>query len=147
MKEVTGDIWQLALGKVIGITTCGVIKNDGCLTMGKGIAKQAADKYPFLPYKLGRLVADWGNNPFLLYTVDYWVLTYPTKYHWREQSDLGLIKKSAMEILRIANKFKLKEIFLPRLGCGNGGLDWKDVKAVVEPILDDRFIVVSLGEK
>lgn len=28
-------------------------------------------------------------------------------------------------------------------GCGNGELTWAQVKAVIEPILDDRFIVMT----
>ena len=30
-----------------------------------------------------------------------------------------------------------------RPGAGIGGLQWADVKAAIEPILDDRFTIVS----
>ena len=32
----------------------------------------------------------------------------------------------------------------PRVGCGNGALDWKDVRPILRRYLDDRFILVSL---
>jgi len=51
MQEITGDIWeQHKLGRWIVITTNGAIKNDGSCVMGRGVAKQAADKYPELPF-------------------------------------------------------------------------------------------------
>ena len=36
-------------------------------------------------------------------------------------------------------------IAIPRPGCSNGGLNWEiDVKPIIEPLLDDRFIIYSL---
>jgi hypothetical protein len=47
-----------------------------------------------------------------------------------------------MWLVIIANQLNLSHIYLTPPGCGCGQLDWADVKAVIEPILDDRFIVV-----
>jgi hypothetical protein len=56
---------------------------------------------------------------------------------------LDLIEKSSREMVNIADAMDLTGILLPRPGVGVGNLPWKDVKAVIEPILDDRFTVVS----
>ncbi len=37
----------------------------------------------------------------------------------------------------------LDKVYLVRPGCGNGQLKWEDVKPLIAPILDDRFIVVE----
>ena len=36
---------------------------------------------------------------------------------------------------------RINEIYLPKVGCGNGGLKWEDVKPHLK-FLDDRFIVI-----
>lgn len=73
------------------------------------------------------------------------VLTCPTKHDWRDRSDLTLIRRSCEQLVAICDKFGVRTCYLPRPGCANGGLDWEtQVRPVVEPILDDRFVVVDL---
>jgi hypothetical protein len=35
------------------------------------------------------------------------------------------------------------QVVSPRLGCGNGGLDWKDVKEAIAPIIGNRITIVD----
>jgi hypothetical protein len=37
----------------------------------------------------------------------------------------------------------LENVLVPRPGCGNGQLDWEDVKPILLDHFDDRFIVVT----
>jgi O-acetyl-ADP-ribose deacetylase (regulator of RNase III) len=144
MKEIVGDIWKLSKGNVIGITTNGIVKSNNLLTMGKGIAKEASNRFPNLAKDLGDMVKLFGNKPYLIYcNNDYKVLSFPTKNHWIHKSDIDLIESSAIHSIRVASHFNLIEIYLPRPGCGLGGLDWDDVKKVIGPILDNRFIIVT----
>ena len=59
------------------------------------------------------------------------------------KSQLELIRRSAIELVNMVNKTNWNAVLLPRPGCGNGELTWPQVKAVIEPILDDRFIVMT----
>jgi hypothetical protein len=60
-----------------------------------------------------------------------------------DKAGLELIKRSAGELVLLADKYPgYLRICLPRPGCGNGQLEWRDVKQVIRPILDDRFVVV-----
>ena len=52
MKEVKGDIWKSDCD-IIAITTNGVVKKNGELVMGRGIASQAKQRYPDIPKILG----------------------------------------------------------------------------------------------
>ncbi len=60
-----------------------------------------------------------------------------------EGSNLQLIKQSATLVKDYVEQFQLKNIMVPRPGVGIGGLSWPEVKPVIEPILDDRFTIVS----
>lgn len=71
------------------------------------------------------------------------VLTFQTKYDWRDKADLQLLEAQAARLSDLLHMAGWKSALLPRVGCGLGGLDWKDVKRVIEPHLDDRFTVIA----
>jgi hypothetical protein len=149
MQEVSGNIWDFKSKQTpICITTNGFVKINGECVMGRGIAYQAARKYPKLPLELGKRIKSFGNNVF--YFPDYDIITFPTKHHWADTADLKLIERSASNLLSmlIDDEYgvfaEVTKIYLVRPGCSNGKLDWKDVKPVIEKILlNDNFIVVQ----
>lgn len=144
MIEQHGDLWELAKGSVLCITTNGFLKKSGECVMGRGIALQAAKRIPILPMILGELISGHGNHTHLLGIFgDYMLFSYPTKHNWYEKSDLKLIARSAQELVTLRGDNE-SPVYIPRPGCSNGGLDWEDVKPVIEPILiGERFIVVT----
>lgn len=140
MLEKVGDIWKSG-AEYICITTNGVVKSNGELVMGAGIAKECKEKYPEIPKIWGGMVKECGNR---VYMWDHWKLfSFPTKYDWKHPSDIELIKKSCEQLLLIVNRQHINSVALPKPGCGNGGLNWNDVKKVVGAMLDDRFIIYS----
>lgn len=154
MKEIKGNIFDITDADAICVTTNGVVKANGELAMGKGIAKQFAKKWDNLAKELGDAVAKYGNHvlanrawivsPEKLETMPaYHIVSFPTKEHFKDPSPLWLIERSAKELVILANNRNLKKIVLPRPGVGKGKLKWEDVKAVIEPILDDRFFVIT----
>ena len=56
-----------------------------------------------------------------------WFLLFPTKNHWREKSPTEGIKKGLQWLMENYKTQGIKSIALPALGCGLGGLDWKDI--------------------
>jgi O-acetyl-ADP-ribose deacetylase (regulator of RNase III) len=110
--------------------------------MGKGIALQFKRAYPdnFKDYKeacergevvVGRMhvhvLTQLGGPRF--------IVNFPTKRHWRASSRLEDIT-SGLSALRdeIVNR-GIKSIAVPPLGCGNGGLDWRDVEPMISQVL------------
>lgn len=149
MKEVFGDAWILSAGKVLCITTNGCLKKSGECVMGRGIALEAARRFPNLPRAIGQLIQMHGNEVFLLgpWAIDKFhlqtqLVTFPVKHNWYEKADLPLIERSAKQLVQQADP-AWTEIYLPRPGCGNGGLTWDQVKPILEPLFDDRFITVT----
>lgn len=143
MKEVKGDIWDCHdRGHWIVITTNSVV-NSSRAVMGKGIALEAKERFSELPILLGEKLTRWGNHVYL-FRPPIRLITFPTKEDWRLNSLPTLIAQSAFELMMMwKGSIRQPTIYMPRPGCGNGGLDWKDVKPILERYLDDRFVVVT----
>ena len=158
MKEARIDILSddvLAAADAICFTSNGVIKKDGSLVMGAGVAKAFRDTYRGIDGHAGNAVKKCGNvcqQVMTLFIGDDMlnidrtveVVAFPTKHHWRNSSDLKLIEKSAKELMKLVEENEWSVVYLPRPGCRNGGLDWyRDVKPLLKTILDDRIVVVT----
>lgn len=144
MKELRGNIFDLT-ADAICITTNGIIKKNQEAVMGAGIALSAKNKYPNLPLSLAVKLRAGGNHVYHIPQKDgVNIVTFPTKNHWRDDSDTALIKQSCKELVELTNKKGWTNVLLPRPGCSNGKLEWEDVKLIIEPLLDDRFTVVTL---
>lgn len=145
MRERVGDIWRtIGLADAICITTNGIVKMDGTLVMGKGIAKEAADMFPGIDMNLGDKVRRFGNKPTIAAIRNGTrIVSFPTKNHWKDPSDITLITRSAEIIKELANGLKWQYIAVPKPGCGCGLLTWSMVKSALEPIFDNRFVIYS----
>jgi len=117
--------------------------------MGKGLASAYKARYPgmFKAYKqlckegqidIGRLWL-WKGE-------DQWVLNFPTKMHWRKPSKLAYIDAGLKKFVDQYEERGIWEIAFPRLGCGNGGLDWADVGPLMESYLKPLPIPVYIHD-
>lgn len=115
--------------------------------MGKGIAKAFKDRYPpmFPAYK--RICDEKLLEPGKLWLwqgPDHSVLNFPTKVHWRNPSKIEWIELGLKKFAGSYESRGITSISFPRLGCGNGGLDWEDVRPLMEhylaPLPIDIFI-------
>lgn len=161
MEIVYEDMFKVCKdGDAICVTTNGEIKKNGCLVMGKGIAETFRDSFKGIDRKLAIYVSKYGNrafnvgnaliclNPFLSKTVR--IFSFPTKYQWKDNSDLNLIKTSAKQLVELTNKFNVKgNVYLPAPGCSNGHLDWNSqVKPAIADILaDNKYKICFLHKK
>lgn len=66
---------------------------------------------------------------------------------WASLADIQIIKVSCMLLVSMSNEFKWNKVIIPRPGCINGGLEWENVRAEIEKILDDRFFIISYPER
>ena len=144
MIEVKGDLFEQECDALV-ITTNGTVRKDGACVMGRGVALQAKQKWPGVEYELGRLIGRNGNIVQVIAKGQLAPLVaLPVKHHWHQKADLDLIRRSCMALALMARTQGWQKVVLPRPGCGNGSLDWRDVRIVVEYILhEDRFVVVN----
>lgn len=133
--ETKGNLLESKAEAIINtVNTVGV--------MGKGIAlqfKQAFTKDYFNDYKkacknkelqIGK-VHIYNRNTF---ENPHFIINFPTKKHWKGKSKIEDIEAGLKDLVKILKELKIKSVAMPPLGCGNGGLDWSDVKFSIERI-------------
>jgi O-acetyl-ADP-ribose deacetylase (regulator of RNase III) len=129
---VEGNILEAKTQVVVNTVNC-----EGF--MGKGLALQFKKNFPdmFKEYKLlcqeGKIVI--GKLHLYKNSLRYWILNFPTKDHWRQSSKLEYIEKGLLEFSIKYQEWGITSIAFPRLGCQQGGLDWIDVKPLMEKYL------------
>lgn len=113
--------------------------------MGKGIALQFREAYPESAREymdaakrrevhVGRVLATPSN----VLVGPRWIIHFPTKRHWRQPSRLEWVRDGLDDLVRVVQELRIRSIAVPPLGCGNGGLIWSEVRA----LMDDAFAAV-----
>ncbi len=117
-------------------SSCEVLVNTvNCVgVMGAGIAKSFKARYPhnFTVY------AQWCRSgqarPGVLLWVrekDRLICNFPTKRDWRNKSRLDDITCGLVSLAEEIKLRNIRSIALPKLGCGNGGLNIQDVLPLI----------------
>ncbi|MCL1475165.1 macro domain-containing protein [Argonema antarcticum] len=141
---VAGDILESNAECLVNTVNC-----EGY--MGKGIAYQFKLKFP---ENNREYVKACKNGSLKIGTIHYCreaeklIINFPTKNKWREKSKIDYIHKGLSELVTLISSLKIKSIAIPPLGCGNGGLNWTDVKPIVIEYLEpfSKFIEIFIYE-
>ena len=117
--------------------------------MGKGIAKAFKKREPdmFTAYKniCDQKLLEPGKL-WLWRGSEQWVLNFPTKIHWRNPSRMEWVEAGLEKFVNTYETQGITDIAFPKLGCGNGGLSWEDVKPLMERYLSDLPIPVFIHD-
>lgn len=144
----SGDLFQERAEAIVNTVNCVGV-------MGKGVALEFKKRWPenFRAYK--RLCDQGGLRPgklFIFENADMFdpcgrrlLVNFPTKDHWREGSRLEFIEDGLDDLIEKIRRLRIRSVAMPPLGCGNGGLEWKTVKAILlrklETIEDAEIVV------
>lgn len=140
-----GDLFESGAEAIVNTINCVGV-------MGKGIALLFKQRYPdmfrtYVKYcnkKLIRVGKMWvwhTGEP------DYrYIFNFPTKDDWRNPSKLEWISSGLDDLKNCVIMMGVESIAMPALGCTNGGLNFGDVRALVEEKLNDLEIPVILFE-
>jgi len=138
IQYITGNLLESKAQALVNtVNTVGV--------MGKGIALQFKNNYPnnYKNYvkickekslQIGQLLVFEEEN---LMSGKKIIVNFPTKTDWRKPSELQYIELGLNELTKFINNSKIKSIAIPPLGAGNGGLNWLNVKQLIEQYLND----------
>ncbi len=156
---VDGDMFFSQMQTLtISVNTVGV--------MGKGLASRAKYQFPDMyvvyqdvckdktlqmgkPYLYKReasLDEDLADEPYSLPNpnANKWFLLFPTKEHWRDKSNPVGIEAGLQWLVDNYKAEEIESIALPALGCGLGGLDWKDVGPLMVKYLAQIDVLASI---
>ena len=120
------------------ITTNAIVKRNGALVMGAGIAKQVRDNNRDVDKACGKAILDSGLRSYgLLLNVSGHLGLFQVKHHFAEAAKLDLIQFS-MEKLRARAIRKHKETYALNFpGIGNGKLNYNQVKPIIDQLPDN----------
>lgn len=119
--------------------------------MGKGVALMFRERFPENAriyveaskageVRVGRVLATPTDELF-----PKWIIHFPTKKHWRNPSKLEWVREGLDDLVRVVRELGIRSVAIPPLGCGNGGLEWRHVKPMIENAvaeLSDVHVIV-----
>ena len=149
VQIASGDLLEQRVDAIVNtVNTIGV--------MGKGIALQFKRRWPAnaKAYETACKRGDVVPGKMFLFDngglVDpKFIINFPTKRHWRQPSRIKDIETGLVDLLAVVKRHSIRSIAIPPLGCGNGGLNWEDVRPRIEaafaglPELDVRLFSPS----
>jgi O-acetyl-ADP-ribose deacetylase (regulator of RNase III) len=117
--------------------------------MGKGIAKEFKSRYPRMFREYRSLCDDQLLKVGTLHlwrSDTRWVLNFPTKTTWKLPSKIEYIEMGLRKFVSSYKDLGITSISFPPLGCGNGNLNWSDVRPLMESYLDKVSIPVYIHD-
>ena len=131
---------ELKQGDILNSEVEALVNTVNCVgIMGRGIALQFRKAFPE-NYKAYKTLCDHkGLHPGAMFVFDLntlinprYIINFPTKRHWKGKSRMGDIESGLTALIEEITKLGITSIALPPLGCGLGGLDWKEVRPRIE---------------
>lgn len=117
--------------------------------MGKGLAHAFREREPDM-FKAYKRICDQNalipGKLWLWRGSGSWILNFPTKIHWRNSSRIDWIEQGLAKFVAAFAEQGITEISFPRLGCGNGNLDWEEVRPVMERHLSNINIPIYIHD-
>ena len=132
IKTQRGNILQADVEALVNTVNCVGV-------MGRGIALQFRKEFPenFTAYKSACDRKELRPGKMLVFDLHQlqnprFVINFPTKRHWKGKSRLEDIQAGLTALVAEVRQRNIRSIAIPPLGCGLGGLDWAEVKPLIE---------------
>jgi O-acetyl-ADP-ribose deacetylase (regulator of RNase III) len=137
IRYVEGDILQAQTDALVNTVNCVGV-------MGRGIALQFKRAFPenFKAYAAACKRKEVRPGRMFVYerhALDgpRYIINFPTKRHWRGRSRIEYIESGLQALVREITEREITSIAIPPLGSGLGGLDWGEVRPLIERALTD----------
>jgi O-acetyl-ADP-ribose deacetylase (regulator of RNase III) len=135
---------QFKQGNILEENAEALVNTVNCVgVMGKGVALQFKQAFPenFLAYKKACTAKELQPGKMFIFPTGQlfprYLINFPTKRHWKEKSRLEDIQTGLKALVAVVRQLEIRSIAIPPLGCGNGGLDWAEVKPLIEEAMSE----------
>lgn len=115
--------------------------------MGKGVAKECKLRYPRMFNEYRELCRSERLNVGDLHlwkSDNRWILNFPTKTTWKKPSRIEFIEAGLQTFVKSYKDLGITSASFPPLGCGNGNLDWEEVRPLMVSYLRDVSIPIYI---
>ena len=138
-----GNMWTAyAAADLFLVSTNSTIRQDGALVMGRGMARQAKERFPGLAVALGRHIqASCGNQDvYGLLISPRWPTAklgaFQVKQHYSQPASLELIRRSTAALCAWCIKHPTATVAVNFPGIGNGHLHREAVLPIIAQLPD-----------
>jgi len=138
---------ELRRGDILKAKADVLVNTVNCVgVMGRGIALQFKKAFPDVFCAYAAACQRGEIKPGMVQTYDlnrleqpHYVINLPTKKHWRGKSKMEYVKTGLHALVEEIHRLDVSSVAVPPLGCGLGGLDWKDVRPLVERAFEETL--------
>lgn len=136
---------EYTTGNILEADTEALVNSVNCVgVMGRGIALQFKKAWPenFKAYAAACRRGEVRPGKVFVFetarlTNPRYIINFPTKRHWRGKSRIEDIEAGLNALVDEIRRRGIRSIALPPLGCGLGGLNWTEVRKLIERALGD----------
>ena len=136
---------EFTRGDLLSAQAEALVNTVNCVgIMGRGIALQMKNAFPdnFREYTAACRRHEVEPGRMLVHETRQlgnprWIINFPTKRHWKGKSRIEDIRAGLAALVAEVRARGIRSIALPPLGCGLGGLDWSDVRPLIERAFAD----------
>lgn len=131
---------RIATGDILSADAEALVNTVNCVgVMGRGVALQFKRAFPD-NFKRYEKACERGEvQPGRMLVVENteltgprYIINFPTKRDWKNKSRIEDIESGLVALVSEIGSRGIRSVALPPLGCGLGGLDWKDVRPRIE---------------
>lgn len=130
-------------GNILGEDVEALVNTVNCVGfMGRGVALQFKKAFPenFAAYAHACQRGEVQPGRMFVYETDgltnpRFIINFPTKRHWRGKSRIEDIELGLIALVEEIRNLGIRSVAVPPLGSGLGGLNWSDVRPLIENAL------------
>ncbi len=131
---------EIVQGNILEAEAEAIVNAVNCVgVMGKGLALQFKKTHPanFEAYRRECAAGQVQPGRMFIHAMGRmdkpkYIINFPTKRHWRDPSRYDDIQAGLTSLVEEIRRMGIGSIAVPPLGCGLGGLDWTEVRSLIE---------------